>query len=61
MNTQHPEFRKFLETFTLQPRLSGSNPLKKVVGKVAAAAAFILPKAVPGIEGQVASKAAEKV
>ena len=63
MNTEHPEFKKFLQTFTLQPRLSASssNNARGILGKVVGTVASVAAAAIPGVNGQVASAVADQV
>ena len=64
MNTEHPEFKKFLQTFTLQPRLSASsssNNSRGILGSVVGTAATVAAAAIPGAAGQVASSIADEV
>ena len=63
MNTEHPEFKKFLQTFTLQPRLSASSSSNNrgILGKVVGTVASVAAAAIPGVAGQVASSIADEV
>ena len=63
MNTEHPEFKKFLQTFTLQPRLSASSSSNNrgILGKVVGTVASVAAAAIPGAAGQVASSIADEV